>query len=308
MKFRYIFLFLLVIPFIGFSQSKPQQLFHYSLQPKEPNPLLDSVSNSDISYALSLRKLKRNYAGFCLKVRRASDNAEMNIGFNGDGLIDTNAIITFKGTSNIFVNTWYDQTGLGRDAIQTVASKQPQLLFESHRKFPVIKFDGSNDALIIDTSVLVLTNNGVEGSVFYVGNTTNRNQTSFGSFSATNGSNRWSSHISWGNNNVYFDPGFCCNNPRNFNNTTRRDSFDQYSFIRSTTNSIIRQNSVQRINGTYSNANCTVNIGFGIGAGYNGNTISHSNNSFLEIIMYKKEVSGTDLTLIENNQVSYWDI
>lgn len=283
--------------------------YYFNLKPAALNCLLDSVNTTDISFGLSLRKLKRQYTGFCVKVRRSSDNTEMDIGFNGDGLLDTNAIIKFKGNSSVFVSVWYDQSGKGRHATQTNRARQPELQFEKHRKFPAIQFDGINDGLVINTSIQILTQSGADGSVFYVGNSTNRSQWTFGSKSQTNNSNRWSVHISWSNDNVYFDPGFCCNSTRFFNNISRRDSVDQISFIRTSNQILIRQNEVLKASGAHTTGSCTANVGFGIGAGWQGNGFhGNANNFFNEMIMFKKAVSGADLGLLESNQVSYWKI
>lgn len=87
--------------------------------------LLDTYSGAAAGY--SLRKLSSTYSGNCIRVRRSSDNTEQDFGFVSNSL-DTASLFTFVGGGNGFVTTWYDQSGAGRNAIQTTASNQPELV------------------------------------------------------------------------------------------------------------------------------------------------------------------------------------
>lgn len=76
------------------------------------------------------RKLRRSYGGSCLRVRRSSDDAEQDIGFNDASSyfayrLDTGAISSFCGASNGYVVTWYDQSGNGRNRTQSTQARQP---------------------------------------------------------------------------------------------------------------------------------------------------------------------------------------
>lgn len=102
--------------------------------------LLDDVGVTAAG-AFGLRKLRSAYAGSCLRLRRASDNAEQDIGFSGDDF-DWAAAIAFKGASSVFVKTWYTQQG-GADLTQATTGNQPELDTTNQE----IKFDGVNDAL-----------------------------------------------------------------------------------------------------------------------------------------------------------------
>jgi hypothetical protein len=87
--------------------------------------LLDTYPNAAAAY--SLRLLKSDYTGDAIRVRRASDNTEQNIGFL-DNELDTSALTTFCSGTNGFVTTWYDQSGNSRNATQTTAASQPQIV------------------------------------------------------------------------------------------------------------------------------------------------------------------------------------
>jgi len=87
--------------------------------------LLDTYSGAAAAY--SLRQLRAAYSGDAIRVRRLSDNAELNIGFVSNEL-DTSALTTFASGTDAFVTTWYDQSGSGYNALQTTATSQPQIV------------------------------------------------------------------------------------------------------------------------------------------------------------------------------------
>jgi hypothetical protein len=90
--------------------------------------LLDLYPSAAAAY--SLRKLRTAYTGSAIRVRR-TDLSESDIGFTSTGALDTTALLAFTGTgalNNGFVTTWYDQSGNGRDATQTTAVNQPQIV------------------------------------------------------------------------------------------------------------------------------------------------------------------------------------
>ena len=87
--------------------------------------LLNEYPNAAAAY--SLRLLSNTYTGSAIRVRRASDNTEQDIGFVANEL-DTSALTTFCSGTDGFVKTWYDQSGNARNATQTTAASQPQIV------------------------------------------------------------------------------------------------------------------------------------------------------------------------------------
>lgn len=87
--------------------------------------ILDTYSGATAGY--SLRKLSSTYSGNCIRVRRSSDNAEQDIGFVSNAL-DTTSLLTFVGSGNGAVTTWYDQSGSGNNAINATAVTQPIII------------------------------------------------------------------------------------------------------------------------------------------------------------------------------------
>ena len=87
--------------------------------------LLDDYSGAAAAY--SLRLLDSTYSGNAIKVRRASDNTEQDIGFVNN-VLDTSSLESFCSGTDGFVTTWYDQSGNANNATQTTASEQPKIV------------------------------------------------------------------------------------------------------------------------------------------------------------------------------------
>ena len=110
--------------------------------------------------AYSLRKLSPTavYSGPAIRVRRSSDNAELDINFitsDANSGIDTAALLSFVGAGNGFVSIWYNQDGSGNNATQITAVSQPIIVSSGTlltiAGVPRIDFDGTNDFLTIPT-------------------------------------------------------------------------------------------------------------------------------------------------------------
>ena len=120
---------------------------------EKPGPfvgLLDLYPNASAAY--SLRKLRANYEGDAIEVRRSVGTpVNQNIGFNSDGELDTAALLAFVGSGDGFVVTWYDQSGGGNDATQVEGNRQPKIVssgvIELENGKPCAVFDGVNDYL-----------------------------------------------------------------------------------------------------------------------------------------------------------------
>ena len=108
--------------------------------------LLDTYSGAAAAY--SLRLLSSTYSGSAIRVRRADDNEEQDIGFRNNEL-DTSTLETFSLGSDCFVTTWYDQSGDANNLIQETASSQPKIVSSgttiTEGGKPTLEFDGNND-------------------------------------------------------------------------------------------------------------------------------------------------------------------
>ena len=78
----------------------------------------------------SLRRALSSYliSSPCVNVYRFSDGVRQDIGFDANtGRIDMAAATAFAAGSILYVMKWYDQSGNGRDAVQTDFTHAPQL-------------------------------------------------------------------------------------------------------------------------------------------------------------------------------------
>ncbi len=108
----------------------------------KPPLLLDQLPPAPVAY--SLHKLRRAYTGPDINIRRASDNAQVDIGFDSQGNMDAGAVAGFCAATTCLVTKWYDQSGNGISASQATAATQPQitLALTPHSK-PAIVFGGT---------------------------------------------------------------------------------------------------------------------------------------------------------------------
>jgi hypothetical protein len=135
---------------------------------------LDYYPNSVGAY--SVRKLRFGYSGDCIRVRRSSDNAEQNIGFDGNGDLDTTALKTFVGANDGFVVTWFDQSGAGNNLGQSDNSEQPKIVSSGtvirENGLPAIESDGTDDWMFTPIAVSDTLDSFV-GTVHVVAQVTN---------------------------------------------------------------------------------------------------------------------------------------
>lgn len=87
--------------------------------------LLDQYPNAAAAY--SLRNLSTTYTGPLVRVRRATDNVELNVYGRYDGTLDTQSLTSFCSATNGFVRTWYDQSSNNRHTIATT-NEQPVIV------------------------------------------------------------------------------------------------------------------------------------------------------------------------------------
>jgi hypothetical protein len=166
MKFykKIVFFFLIVATLEGYAQNTLDNLGLTSATPA--------------AGAYSLRKLSSSYAGSAVQVRRSTDNTTQDIGFDGNGDLNTAALLTFVGANNGFVTIWYDQSGNGNNAVQNTLLNQPKIIttgiIESANGLPTIAFSGSQFLVVTSN----LFNNDLTGCLVYKASSSN---TSIGS-------------------------------------------------------------------------------------------------------------------------------
>ena len=113
-------------------------------------PPLQTFTGSTASF--SVRKLSDS-ASFCMQVRRDSDGATQDIGFQSDGLIDTGSLLSFVGAGTGYVKIWYNQSDV-------------QANFNSYTGSAVIPLGTTIQQPYIVSSGSLMTMNG-KPAVFY---------------------------------------------------------------------------------------------------------------------------------------------
>ena len=106
----------------------------------------------DAAAAYSLRKLRTDYTGPAIEARKTveGDTSTQDIGFvNGE--LDTVLLLTFADGGDVFVKTWYDQSGNGNNAAQASESSQPQIVSSGAvikvNNVSAVDFDGFSNYL-----------------------------------------------------------------------------------------------------------------------------------------------------------------
>lgn len=249
--------------------------------------LLDTYPNAAAAY--SLRKLRAAYTGNAIKVRRSSDNTEQDIGFSGANL-DTTALTTFCTGTNGFVTTWYDQSGNGRNATQTTAANQPQIVSSGSvlnvNSKPSLKFDGSNDGF----------------TVLLTGTSANLSLNKVEKWNSIGGSQMSSSF------NSFLGPYFQFNSPAgsfsnyvNGNSTATTANTNQTLFSFYDGNGFYQNNSLTSATSASTISFTEFTIGF-----YNGGGLAANINNQEYIIYSTQQVSNR--TEISNNINAYYGI
>jgi hypothetical protein len=121
--------------------------FLVAASPSAVPPPLDLVAGSDGAYSTA-RLLRTAYGGSAIRVRRASDNAEQDIGFTVDNILDEASLSTFCSGTTGHVTTVYDQSGSAKDMIQATAGDQPLIytggaIIKVTEGFPALEADGA---------------------------------------------------------------------------------------------------------------------------------------------------------------------
>lgn len=117
----------------------------------DTNFILDRYPNAIMAY--SFRKLRTAYTGMACRIRRSSDNAEQDIGFDGSGNFDelaADAFINGAGAASGFIVDWYDQSINARHSLNLTTAQQPLYVASGigTAARPMLQWDGVDDRLI----------------------------------------------------------------------------------------------------------------------------------------------------------------
>lgn len=148
-----------------------------SLSPVPPLPpsfpgFLDDIANLAAVY--SVRRTLGSYTGSLLRLRRSSDNAEIDVDADVNGDLDKAAAAVWLGGATGFFTTWYEQVN-AIDAIEATANEQFTYdgALANFNNRPGIKSTNSNSRL------LATLNLAQSDSVILVGRLTHTADTRF---------------------------------------------------------------------------------------------------------------------------------
>jgi hypothetical protein len=258
--------------------------------------------------AFSFRRVVKDYIGSPIRVRRISDNAESDIGFDGSGNLDLNAFNTFKGASSLQLKTWYDQSGNGYDATQATNSLQPGITIGGFNGAPQVDFSSVYWLQTTQAGNIISSNRDV--TIFYATKAINESRTIFGV--RDTGNNRIGSHINWSDGNLYWDsPGVCCSNSRvSFNNTANANLAKTYTMGRNNGYQYIKVNGTNAV--TRNDASGTLTTPtriFYLGATNDIGTVNEIVSSPLsEYVQYLSGLTDAQVDVLANEQKNYFGL
>lgn len=267
--------------------------------------LLDQVSIT-ASAAYSVRKLRSGYSGNCIRVRRSSDNAEMNIGFSGNDL-DTATLLSFVGGGNGFVTTWYDQSGNSKNGTQSTGASQPKIVnsgvISSINLRYALEFSNSQffDATYPAFSGTITGNNVSRFALITQGSVDNDYIYSIGD---TNSLGNTFNFARWSIGDVYylFDGANARSGPlltgqvgKVFTQTYKQSSPKHNLWMNGVAQTVVEFSGAM-------NANGTARIGGLVGYSH------YFEGQISELIFFPTSLSNTDRQVLERNQGVYYNI
>ena len=296
---------------------------------KLENTLPADVATSAAAY--SLRKVKASYASNAVRIRRSSDDVEVDVAFDSDDKVSASSAITnpeqggeiYQITAttlgvflnentpdgdSAFVHTWYDQAG-SNNAVQATAANQPKIAQSGALLADGLDFDGSNDFLESTSLSSIYTGTDTVSSAFIVVNSDAASTTQYivGAGSTSAGNPMYNTLFHSGGNigwQARDDAGTLKSNL----SATPYVANQMYlvSNINSGTTTDFNSNAVIKDNGADSDVGAKTINTVKLGARGNGST-SPLNGSIKEAIFYAADQSNNRFR-IESNINNYYGL
>ena len=119
-------------------------------------------SYSGLAAAYSLRRVSSSYSGFAVEVR--SGSVSQSIGFDSLGNLDTGSLLTFAGSGDVFVKTWYDQSGNNNHVTQSVDTRQPRIVITGS----LVTFNGKPALKFFQNALTAILPNDISGGSVFI--------------------------------------------------------------------------------------------------------------------------------------------
>lgn len=294
------------------------------------------------SFAFSSRKLRNNYTGYALRLRRSADNAQADISFDANNVVSDNSVVkiavvgtsgfalnatttlaSFRSANTLYVTIWYDQSINGYNGVQTVTSRQPVYsmgVVGSTNQYPSLVFTGTQKHNVtVNQTLPVLLGSGLRGSVMLVAKILAGVQTnnSFGYSDINDNNKRWAAHLNWPSDNkyTYADLGSSNDLNRNFLNdaTVGFNLNKQYTMVRNTNSKIVRVSGIDRGSSNLNLTSQTWSAGSTFGIGITTGSLDSNpyfQNGFTgnipEFILFPEPLTAGQYRILEFSQMNFW--
>lgn len=320
----YLYLFFFIV-FCGITSAQsPSQMF-WALN-QNASFFLDQVPSATASVAYSVRKLKKNYTGFAMKVRldRPGTDPEANVAFDNNNVVSANSIVTitvaggsysigdkvtfssFYASRSVYVVTWYDQSGNARHVTQSTTSQQPRIVntgtLEVSGTRSSIRFLSANSTVLQATiAASVMFTSGYIGTMSSVMEASSGNTSAFG---YGNGSDRWQAHMNEGGN-IKFDVGNSYARLSSPSNTANVGLLRNYLLIAGGSPSM----QIYISGSSFSTSSATLSAcgrsDFNIGGIPSFSTYYHNDN-ISEVVIFNKTLSASEIAIVQKNQKTFF--
>jgi hypothetical protein len=222
----------------------------------------------------------------------------------------TIAFSAFYMATSVYVNTWYDQSGFNRNAVQLKPSNQARIVnagsLNTMNGRTTLEFSNALTAFLETSSVASYLNN----TLYTLNNVTAEANLSPSlqlpiSSTGGNGPNNTISHYGYRSSSLFTVAQY--GNDQNFN-ATPSTSLELHSAVKiSMASSQFYKNGISLgilTSGAPSNLS---NVGL-LHIGYYTPTVSFYNGSISELTVFSVALGTVDLNLLDNNQLTYYNI
>lgn len=284
--------------------------------------LLDQIGSTGASVAYSVRKLRRHYTGFVIRVRKQISGTDPigDVAFDASNQLSASSVVTittagggysvgdkvtfstFYSGSSVYVVTWYDQSGNARDVTQATTSQQPRIVnagtLETSNSKATVRFISSNATVLTATiASSAMFGSGYLGTASLVLEASSGNTSAFGY--ADGGTDRWQAHINE-SNNLYFDVGSSYNR-LSYVNTSNIGLLRTYALVAGSSLMQIWVSGVNVSSSTPTMSASTTGT-FYLGAVPPFPSDWYHNNDESEVIIFPKALSTIEIGMLNRNQ------
>ena len=263
------------------------------------------------------------YTGACLKLRRSTDNVIADFYADASGNLGTalgatgTSYSSWKGSATTFVDTWYDQSGINNNMIQSTTDNQP--IYSIINGFGTLTFNGTSAFLTsngysatLNTenfTIISSTTNFAAGGVFgtLISSRNAGPLRGYTYYKADN--NTWFFQVGTGGGSWLGLPtgvaptiGVRFILEINQNKTTNSIA----SIVRNTSTAVVNNNSVTSTN--YTPAPDTISTRIGAGNNESPTAGLFFNGYINDIFYFGKSLSGTQQTNVSNLLYNDWSL